>query len=637
MKKSIVIVALFALGQLTALAVPQYEIENVTHLFDYSTFQTLAWDHTSQKLAAITNHHEIWTCNLTRVPITYPDDVALIADDIELNALSAITWKLDGSGIVCAVKNGGTGDLSGRSNLALVSTSPTGKPPVYEVDLNYLKPSDFPEGFGFNDENFDVRGPYMASTDYGDKLICQVLHWELTNPVHTEGVYALDLDASGDPIGSSAVPLIDTQINVLLVNPVLLSNGVTLFERPWLVDNRQEWAIDTRSALAGSGPIELPNPLEPNGVDIFCIAGQTAGVYAMTGTGSADGSVHFFIEAVGYNEHTDPMHEADFAMYTVTWDGIQTGAPAQEVTCSANLGPIAASPGGIRVAWFTAQEGGYSSLNLGTVKVTDEVQTVSGKAWSRVVASDFRLRDGSWGELVIPEGTEMRGTGLPHAAIRVSMSTPISPLASYFSDPIGIVPPRRVVRGVGRIEFLPLEGQEVTISIAYSNQEVSEDFQDYLQLFQRGEAKSVERIDFTNIPGENRIEGVVTVLDVANEFVVTTGLDSSVDTDGDGLTDAQETQDLDPYTPGDQNPFDPNVADSTGDNGSDEPDGIDDGQNDYDGDGMTNAEEFSWGFNPLDPSSYGQLPASFWPSLLLLTLVVGVSAIWLIRQRQWAR
>ena len=83
-----------------------------------------------------------------------------------------------------------------------------------------------------------------------------------------------------------------------------------------------------------------------------------------------------------------------------------------------------------------------------------------------------------------------------------------------------------------------------------------------------------------------------------------TGTDpNNPDTDGDGLKDGDEVRDLDPDTAGVQNPFDPLDPDSTGDNFSDEPDGVPDGQNDYDGDGQTNEYELRYRANPLDPAS----------------------------------
>ena len=74
------------------------------------------------------------------------------------------------------------------------------------------------------------------------------------------------------------------------------------------------------------------------------------------------------------------------------------------------------------------------------------------------------------------------------------------------------------------------------------------------------------------------------------------------DTDGDGLIDGDEVHDLDPDTPGDQNPFHPLDPNSTGDNFQDTPDGVPDGENDYDGDGQSNAYELRYGSNPLDPT-----------------------------------
>ena len=69
---------------------------------------------------------------------------------------------------------------------------------------------------------------------------------------------------------------------------------------------------------------------------------------------------------------------------------------------------------------------------------------------------------------------------------------------------------------------------------------------------------------------------------------------NNTDTDSDGLSDWDEVRDLDPDTPGLQNPFDPNDSDSTGDNRSTGSDGVVDGENDWDGDGVINAEDEDW-------------------------------------------
>ena len=110
-------------------------------------------------------------------------------------------------------------------------------------------------------------------------------------------------------------------------------------------------------------------------------------------------------------------------------------------------------------------------------------------------------------------------------------------------------------------------------------------------------------------------------------------LDPGHDADGDGLTDGQETIDLDPATPGVQNPFNPDEADSTGDDGSTEPDGVPDGQNDWDGDGMANGAEFEWGFDPLYAGSYGELPATRPAGRYVLCLLLTAALVVTLRRR----
>ncbi|MEM7388036.1 MAG: hypothetical protein AAF514_24135, partial [Verrucomicrobiota bacterium] len=77
-----------------------------------------------------------------------------------------------------------------------------------------------------------------------------------------------------------------------------------------------------------------------------------------------------------------------------------------------------------------------------------------------------------------------------------------------------------------------------------------------------------------------------------------TGRRIALDRDRDSLLDNDEIRDLDPRTPGIQNPFDPNASDSTGDLYSTEPDGVIDSLNDFDGDGLTNGDELLRGENP---------------------------------------
>jgi len=97
------------------------------------------------------------------------------------------------------------------------------------------------------------------------------------------------------------------------------------------------------------------------------------------------------------------------------------------------------------------------------------------------------------------------------------------------------------------------------------------------------------------------------------------------DSDGDGLKDGDELRDLDNVAEGVQNPFDPAVADSTGDDRSNEPDGKPDGQNDYDGDGVPNDHEFSVGHNP-------NLEASGKAAVAVLVAGIAAAGLYLVRR-----
>lgn len=105
------------------------------------------------------------------------------------------------------------------------------------------------------------------------------------------------------------------------------------------------------------------------------------------------------------------------------------------------------------------------------------------------------------------------------------------------------------------------------------------------------------------------------------------------DTDGDGLSDYDETRDLNPFVAGVQNPFNPDVADSTGDNGQNTPDGKVDGQNDYDGDGVNNETEFRNGTNPVD-ALVGGMPVA---SVLSLTVLGGILVVVGVRRSRIVR
>jgi C1A family cysteine protease len=99
-----------------------------------------------------------------------------------------------------------------------------------------------------------------------------------------------------------------------------------------------------------------------------------------------------------------------------------------------------------------------------------------------------------------------------------------------------------------------------------------------------------------------------------------------VDGDGDGLSNVDEARDLDPDAEGVQNPFDPYDPDSTGDCFEDGPDGVPDGRNDWDCDGVTNAREFAFGYDPTDPEDWPALPLVRVSGCAVLALLILAAA-----------
>ena len=113
------------------------------------------------------------------------------------------------------------------------------------------------------------------------------------------------------------------------------------------------------------------------------------------------------------------------------------------------------------------------------------------------------------------------------------------------------------------------------------------------------------------------------------------------DTDGDQMVDGDEVRDLDPVRAGTQNPFDPTDPDTTGDSGQDAPDGVSDGANDYDGDGLSNAWELWFGRSPVAwndyPYAMEDVPAGTTVGWVVLVLLLLATALILTRSARLAQ
>ncbi|MCL4693833.1 MAG: MSCRAMM family adhesin SdrC, partial [Candidatus Hydrogenedentes bacterium] len=92
---------------------------------------------------------------------------------------------------------------------------------------------------------------------------------------------------------------------------------------------------------------------------------------------------------------------------------------------------------------------------------------------------------------------------------------------------------------------------------------------------------------------------------IPDVLVLLQGYGIGQDTDGDGISDIDETRDLDDDSPGTQNPFNSANNDSTGNNFDPNPNGFPDGGDDWDHDGMSNERELVFGYSVIDPLSVG--------------------------------
>jgi len=115
-----------------------------------------------------------------------------------------------------------------------------------------------------------------------------------------------------------------------------------------------------------------------------------------------------------------------------------------------------------------------------------------------------------------------------------------------------------------------------------------------------------------------------------------TGTRLGIDRDEDGISDFDEVRDLDPVVPGIQNPFDPDDADSTGDDGQIGGDGTPDGQNDFDDDGDDNGTEL---ISPSGtPIGLGVAPTpaiQIWGLIATIMLMMGaLFSVSIIRRRR---
>jgi hypothetical protein len=290
--------------------------------------------------------------------------------------------------------------------------------------------------------------------------------------------------------------------------------------------------------------------------------------------------------------------ECDFDIMSTTVADVLASVPPTRIPKWGNQLRVEPSEGGTRLVWV---DDSFNYLVASTLRFTKNLALAGG-----VTTDDFELPDGSGTTLNIPAGTTVTGMADPGATtIPVSVYTPISPIQEAILD-VGGVPVVRKFAPSG-LFFQP----SGSMTIHYGDAEVrglDEETLEVLHMPESGEPQALP------ISERNTDENYVVIpVPGFSQFGVGGNFLPGYDGDEDGLEDRFETMDLDPDTPGVQNPFNPYVTDATGNNFDPNPDGIPDGQNDWDGDGISNEDEFRLGSNPIDPESMPPMPLAALP------------------------
>lgn len=298
--------------------------------------------------------------------------------------------------------------------------------------------------------------------------------------------------------------------------------------------------------------------------------------------------------------------ECDFDVMATSAADVLASAPATRIPKWANQLRVQPSEGGTRLVWV---DDTFNHLVGSTLRFTKELPLSGG-----VTQGLFELRDGSGTTLTIPGGTTVIGAAPGATSVAISVFTPISPLQEAILD-VGWVSAVRDYAPNG-LQFQPPAG----MAISYKDAEirfVEEKTLEVLHIPESGNPESLPIIQ-RNV-AENYI---VVPVPGFSQFGVGGTFVPGYDGDQDGIEDRWEILDIDPNTPGVQNPFDPYRSDSCGDNFDPNPDGVPDGQNDWDGDGVSNETEFLLGSHPFDPES--RLPVAAWPIAGML-LAAGIA------------
>lgn len=461
-----------------------------------------------------------------------------------------------------------------------------------------------------------VRAPNVISVDGDAKLLVSTHTFQEGPPSYLyDVIWYMDLiDATGDVDVSSARPIVETTQLGDLTAFALSPDGdhMLVCIRGLPTESDLYLLSDIQAILAGGDPIEDLEDERVHPVDV------NAG-YVIAPGFSQDGTHIVYSKDITmrYRDWPGNLHETDFDIHVDTLQSALGGGNTLRIPQWGNQMGMKASGGGTRVLWVDAfNKESTTSLYVSTLRIINDLELANG-----VVENTFALPDASGSLLTIAADTTVTGVDPGATGLDISVFTPYSPIEEVALG-MDQVPVVRDFAPSG-ISFNP----PAQVQMAYTDQEIRELDEENMAVLWVHDGEP-QMLDIIEVNAEENY--IVVEVPGFSEY----GIADNGDSDGDGLGDLEETVDLDPLTPGVQNPFDPNDPDSTGDGENVGSDGILDGENDWDGDGVSNAQEFSDGTGPLDPLDAVQMPVLNWVGLVIVAILLGLHLASPVRRKR---
>jgi len=465
----------------------------------------------------------------------------------------------------------------------------------------------------------------IRETPHGNRMVVDLEKYG----VHTTvSVYLIPTTASGVPQVSSATEIVN---DVLGISPVRLSlspSGNELLFAHSSTGPKPNVALITGLDRIVSG--EDP-PISSWGDSRVKIMNDGPN-HADAPSWSEDGSLFFYgYDFIGAFNMIDMNFEvANFDVMVVRLeDALAGNLNPTRLQIPGNQGCIYASRGGTRIVFGQTGSPDYQ-ICAATLRISD-LMLIDGAG---VVQTPFTLKDGSGTTLSVDQSTVVSGYGTGSGPLRLSVFTPISPLeeAALMTGTVGIGALRvwsyQNLASGGNPNPQPASfDPPATVEFSYTDAEIRGLDEEELLVYEYDpETGFFDRLlpVIKHDPDANRItvqlESIAPAVTGGGKSGKAQAVGSLalgiVDSDRDGLSDGMELRwDGDPAA---------NIYDAdTNPTGTD----LNPWKADTDGDGIRDSDEIAFGFNPIDPASAPEFPATGSGALASLVTMLALAGL----------